>query len=111
MRFLNESYEEILESDIDLTIGEVFNATIIRPNAVPIDDITKFAWADEDYEEVKIDHKYTEEELEKRNAIPPKTNAELEAENKLLTEQVAALSEQMDFYEECIIEMAMVVYA
>ena len=35
----------------------------------------------------------------------------LEAENKTLKAQVSAQSEQMDFYEECIAEMASVVYA
>ena len=37
--------------------------------------------------------------------------AALEAENKLLKEQVSAQSDQMDFYEDCIAEMATVVYA
>lgn len=35
----------------------------------------------------------------------------LEEENTLLKAQIAAQSEQMDFYEECIVEMASVVYA
>lgn len=37
--------------------------------------------------------------------------ATLEAENKLLTQQVEALSGQNDFLEECIVEMAGIVYA
>ena len=37
--------------------------------------------------------------------------AELESENKTLKAQVSAQSEQMDFYEDCIAEMATVVYA
>lgn len=37
--------------------------------------------------------------------------AALEVENKTLKAQVSAQSEQMDFYEECIAEMASVVYA
>ena len=37
--------------------------------------------------------------------------AALESENKTLKAQVSAQSEQMDFYEECIAEMATVVYA
>lgn len=37
--------------------------------------------------------------------------AALEAENKLLTAQVAAQSDQLDFYEDCIAEMASIVYA
>ena len=35
----------------------------------------------------------------------------LEAENKLLKEQVAAQADQAEFYEDCIAEMAAVVYA
>lgn len=42
--------------------------------------------------------------------IPP-TNAELAAENKLLKQQVSALTDQQSFYEDCIAEMAEVVYA
>lgn len=42
----------------------------------------------------------TEERLEK-----------LEAENKLLREQVSAQADQAEFYEECIAEMAAIVYA
>lgn len=37
--------------------------------------------------------------------------AVLEEENKMLKAQVAAQSDQMDFYEECIVEMAAIVYA
>lgn len=48
-------------------------------------------------------------------AEPEPTAAEristLEAENKLLTAQVAAQSDQLDFYEDCIAEMASIVYA
>ena len=37
--------------------------------------------------------------------------AALEAENKLLKEQVSAQADHAEFYEDCIAEMAMVVYA
>ena len=37
--------------------------------------------------------------------------AALEAENKLLRAQMSAQSDQLDFYEDCIAEMAAVVYA
>lgn len=111
MKLVNENFEVITMDEVDLTKGYLSTVTLIRDDAEPIDDVTKFAWVDEDYEEVKIYRKFTEEELEMRNATAPKSNAELEAENKLLKEQVSALSEQMDFYEECMVEMAMVVYA
>lgn len=45
---------------------------------------------------------------------PPTTEervASLEAENKLLKEQVSAQADQAEFYEDCIAEMATVVYA
>ena len=37
--------------------------------------------------------------------------ASLESENAILKAQINAQSEQMDFYEDCIAEMAMIVYA
>ena len=37
--------------------------------------------------------------------------ADLEKENKLLKEQVSALTSQMDFQEDCLVEMAEQVYA
>ena len=43
--------------------------------------------------------------------ILPPSNDELAAENKLLKEQVAALSDQNDFQEELIVELANIVYA
>lgn len=47
---------------------------------------------------------------------PPKTTPEqqieaLEQQNSLLQAQIQATSELMDFYEECIVETAMIVYA
>ena len=45
---------------------------------------------------------------------PPTTDErleKLEAENKLLQEQVSAQADQAEFYEECIAEMAAIVYA
>lgn len=41
----------------------------------------------------------------------PVTVEDLQSENKLLKEQVSALSTQADFHEECIVEMANIVYA
>lgn len=45
---------------------------------------------------------------------PPTTEervAKLESENKLLREQVSAQADQAEFYEDCIAEMAAIVYA
>lgn len=58
----------------------------------------------------------TAEEIEADKAklpkpVTPKTNAELEQENKLLKAQLNAATERSDFIEDCIAEMAMQVYA
>ena len=54
---------------------------------------------------------YTIEDDGKPEPVIPPTNAELAAENKLLKQQVSALTSQQSFYEDCIAEMATVVYA
>ena len=59
---------------------------------------------------------YTQEELDRIEAEQNKpTDAEriskLESEKKLLTAQVQALSDRNDFMEDCIAEMATIVYA
>ena len=46
-----------------------------------------------------------------RTVRTDKNVAALEAENKLLKEQVSAQADQAEFYEDCIAEMAAVVYA
>lgn len=38
----------------DLQNGYLINATIIKDDAIPIDDVEKFAWADDDWEDVQI---------------------------------------------------------
>lgn len=58
----------------------------------------------------------TAEEIEAGKAklpkpVIPKTNAELESENAKLKQQISALADQQSFYEDCIAEMAQVVYA
>lgn len=42
--------------------------------------------------------------------VLPPTNAELEAENKLLRAQLQAATDRQDFIEDCIAEMAMQIY-
>ena len=50
MRILDTNLNEIKESDIDLTAGKTYQMAVIKPDAIPIDNITKFAWDDDDYE-------------------------------------------------------------
>lgn len=62
---------------------------------------------------------YTHDSGEEYSLSPPQEPAptiegrlaSLEAENKLLKEKVSAQADQQDFYEDCIAEMAAVVYA
>lgn len=43
----------------------------IKSSAKPIDNIEKFAWDDDDYEEYEEWHEYTEEELSNMNRKSP----------------------------------------
>ena len=54
---------------------------------------------------------YTIEDDGEPEPVTPPTNEELAAENKLLKQQVSALTDQNDFQEELIVELANVVYA
>ena len=65
MRILNEQDQELTQAQCDLTIGFLRQEVIIRPNAAPIDNITKFAWADEDYETIQ---RYVEVPEEQRRS-------------------------------------------
>lgn len=48
---------------------------------------------------------------EDRIAALEEENAALKEENAMQAAKVVALSDQMDFYEDCIVEMAEIVYA
>ena len=52
MRVINQNHETITE--YDLTKGYLVPTQVIREDAEPIDNVKKFAWADEDYEEVQM---------------------------------------------------------
>lgn len=54
MRIVNENFETINESDVDLTKGYFSKGIAIRKDAEPIDYVKKFAWSDEDYEDVMV---------------------------------------------------------
>ena len=52
MRILDQQGVERTEAECDLTAGVLVEETIIRPGAAPINNVTKFAWAEEDYETI-----------------------------------------------------------
>lgn len=53
MRIINEQDVELTQEQCDLETGYLREEIIIRPDVAPIDDIIKFAWADEDYETIQ----------------------------------------------------------
>lgn len=63
MRYVNEKFESITEGEVDLEKGYLTTTTAIREDATPIDNITKFAWDDNDYEEVQVYSLNPEREL------------------------------------------------
>ena len=46
-----------------MTNGYYTSEVRIKKDAIPIDNITKFAWNDDDYETVEVFVEYTEEEM------------------------------------------------
>lgn len=52
IRVINENFETITE--YDLTKGHLVPVTVVKEDAEPIDNVTKWAWDDEDYEEVQM---------------------------------------------------------
>lgn len=64
MRYVDVNYNTIPEANVDLTVGHLEPAYLIRVDAEPIDNITKWAWADDDYEEVRVYVVDPEEETE-----------------------------------------------
>ena len=65
MRILDEQGNELTLDQCDLTVGFLAEETVIRPEAAPVDDVTKFAWAEEDYETIQ---RYVTVQEEQRRA-------------------------------------------
>lgn len=66
MRLVNTKGQSIPESEVDLTKGNLYTKNIIRSDAEPIDDITKFAYTAEDYETVQVYERIPDAELIQR---------------------------------------------
>lgn len=59
MRIVNEHFETITEYDLEK--GYLAPALAVREDAEPIDNVTKWAWEDKDYEDVQMYLLYTEQ--------------------------------------------------
>lgn len=54
MRYFNEKFEPISEEEVDLTKGHLADFRVIKEDAIAPDDITKFAYTEDDYEDAKV---------------------------------------------------------
>lgn len=85
--------------------GNYFPQPIYTRDGIPRYKLVDGAAQERTEEEIQAD-------IEKiPTPIVPPTNAELEAENKMLRAQIQAATDRQDFIEDCIAEMAGVVYA
>lgn len=93
---------------------EVNHGTEEQPNIEQVFSTVTLGWSEGNEKIAKSEAyngEYTIEDDGKPEPVIPPTNEELAAENKLLKQQVSALTDQQSFYEDCIAEMAEVVYA
>lgn len=93
---------------------EVNHGTEEQPDIRQIFSEVTMGWNEVNEEIAKreaYNGEYTIEDDGQPEPVIPPTNEELAAENKLLKQQVSALTDQQSFYEDCIAEMATVVYA
>ena len=52
MKVFDVHGNELNEADIDLERGRLIPTNRIKQDAKPIDNVTKFAWCDDDYEDI-----------------------------------------------------------
>lgn len=84
MRYFDDFGNELLENEIDLTCGYLTTGTVIKVDAAPIDNVDKFAWADDDYEEAQFYHLYS------NDPEPTPSPDEYEARIAALEEELVA---------------------
>lgn len=103
MKIYDENDQVII--DPDLEVGELRQETRIKPDAIPIDNKTKFAWDDDDYEDILRYHVWTQDELAeiaKRKAETAKAEAReafIESAPDIQAEQDTAIC---DLYEQTL---------
>lgn len=93
---------------------EVDHGTEDKPDIQQIFSSATLGWSEGNEEIAKREAYNGEYEIiddGEPEPVAPPTNEELAAENKLLKQQVSALTDQNDFQEELIVELANVVYA
>ena len=106
MRLVDKYFKDIKETDIDLTKGYITTTLAVKADAEPIDDISKFAWNDDDMEEVQmyienIIPECVQEENKKEQEYKTKLNA-LEADIKEIKGLFSNLLKKLNIKEEII---------
>lgn len=92
IKIIDEAGNEI--SNPDLSKGYLVSTTIVKKDAVPIDNVTKFAWDDSDYEEVYRYISWSDEEI-KQNKIDELQKTLLDTDyipNKIIEELIEDLA-------------------
>ena len=54
MRILDEFGNDIDGSEVDLSAGYICNTQVVKKDASPIDNVEKFAWAEDDWEDAQV---------------------------------------------------------
>lgn len=105
MRILNDDNVEIQESDIDLSIGECHIEFYVDPSAYDtIDNITKFALDDSDYEEILRYHVYTQAEIEMFNRAH-----EEQKKQEILEKMIAEVPQTIEAHSEMINDITLII--
>lgn len=78
----------------DLNTGHLVDILLIKEDALPVDNITKHAWADDDYEPAKM---YVPNKVDSGSPSYHEEIETLKGENETLKSQVAALQKTI-FY-------------
>ena len=99
MRIIDEEGNEL--SDVDLSKGKITLTTIIKADAAPIDNETKFAYEDSDYETVQVYKTYDKEKLSEIEAGRAQKEF-LQGGNDRLTEVESANLDQ----DELLVDIA-----
>lgn len=103
MKIYDEKDQLITAPDLD--VGELRQETRIKPDAIPIDNKTKHAWDDDDYEDILRYHVWTQEELAEIAERDAET-ARAEAREAFLADAPSIQAEQdaaiCDLYEQTL---------
>lgn len=90
---------------------EINRGTEEQPNIERVFSGVSLGWSEANEKIAKAEAYNGEYTIEDDGKPEPPTIEGLATENKLLKQQVSALTDQQSFYEDCIAEMATVVYA